>query len=80
MPQSISMAVDTTAHPPLIERDAARYVGLSIATLRMYRRLGRGPAYLRLGRAIRYPLVDLNAWLNARRVETCESRTPQEAA
>ena len=74
------MAPDNSTHPPLIERDAARYMGLSIATLRMYRRLGRGPAYLRLGRAIRYPLADLDSWLNARRVETRESQTPQEAA
>jgi len=52
------------------EREAAQYIGMSPAFLRAAR-IGRGspgPPYIRAGRAIRYLLVDLDAWLAARRV------------
>lgn len=58
----------------LDERAAAAYIGMSPAYLRMDRYRGHvggrtpGPAYLRLGRAIRYDTADLDAWLAARRV------------
>jgi len=65
---------------PLTERDAARYLGYQPITLRAWRREGRGPAYIRATRSIRYTLPDLDAWRAAHRVETRESRPPQEAA
>lgn len=40
--------------------------------LAQWRHKGTGPAYYRLGRKIIYRGVDLNAWVNARRVETCK--------
>ena len=46
----------------LRELDAARYVGLSGAYLRQARREERGPAYYRIGRAVRYLIADLDAW------------------
>jgi excisionase family DNA binding protein len=51
------------------EPDAAQYVGLSRAYLRQARAQGRGPAFVRLGRAVRYLTADLDAWLEAHRVE-----------
>lgn len=39
---------------PFGERDAARFVGYSIAFLRMARQKNRGPAFIRIGRSIRY--------------------------
>jgi hypothetical protein len=63
----------TPAHT-ITERDASHYIGLSVAYLRQARRLGRGPAYLRIGRTIRYHIEDLDAFLQAHRVETRESR------
>ena len=56
------------------EREAARLLGLSAGTLRLYRSDGRGPAYHQLGKRILYALEDLNAWVSARRVD------PQRAA
>jgi|Deesub1362A_J573_1020465.scaffolds.fasta_scaffold03571_5 predicted DNA-binding transcriptional regulator AlpA len=47
----------------LNEIEAARVLGLSVATLRNYRWLGRGLAYLELGRAVRYALEDLEEWV-----------------
>ena len=58
----------------LRERDAAIYVGMSISYLRQTRmegnRKGRtpGPAYIKIGRAVRYLIEDLDAWLKENRV------------
>lgn len=58
-----------TAKPIITEVEAAPYVGMSRAWLRTARRQGRGPAYIRDGRAIRYRIADLDAYLRAHRVE-----------
>ena len=34
-------------------------LGVAIATLRAWRRVGKPPAFIRLGRAVRYRLSDL---------------------
>jgi predicted DNA-binding transcriptional regulator AlpA len=52
---------------PLTEVDAAARLGLKVATLRAWRHQGRGPAFVRLGRAIRYLASDLDEFLNANR-------------
>jgi hypothetical protein len=46
---------------------------LSVWWLKNARRTGRGPAYLRIDRAIRYRLRDLDAWLEKHVVKTRES-------
>jgi Helix-turn-helix domain len=51
------------------EAEAARYVALSPAYLRQARQKNRGPAFLRIGRAIRYRTADLDVWLAQQRVE-----------
>lgn len=63
-------------HPQntITEQDAAPYLGLSRAWLRVARREGRGPAYLRIGRAIRYRVSDLDAYLAAHRIEPRSDR------
>ena len=52
---------------PLTEAAAATRLGLKVATLRAWRQQRRGPAFVRLGRAIRYLSVDLDAFLDANR-------------
>lgn len=42
--------------------EAAQYLGLSPRTLEKYRTSGVGPAYRKLGGAVRYTLADLDAW------------------
>jgi hypothetical protein len=79
MPTSLGMAAHTETSPltpiqSVAEDDAARYVGYSQSYLRQARMYNRGPAFVRVGRAIRYRLADLDAWLMAHRVETRESR------
>ncbi len=56
-----------TTNQPLTETDAAARLGLKVATLRAWRNQGRGPAYVRLGRAIRYLSTDLDEFLHSNR-------------
>jgi len=52
---------------PLTEAEAAVRLGLKVATLRTWRHQGRGPAYVRLGRAIRYLAIDVEEFLSSNR-------------
>ncbi len=57
----------------LTERDAAKYLALLRPYLRKARRVGGGPAFIQVGRAVRYRVADLDHFLYTRRVETRES-------
>ena len=58
----------------LTEKEAAKYIGMSRSFLCMVRMNGhregrtKGPAFMNLGRSIRYHKNDLDAWLNKNRV------------
>lgn len=52
----------------LTEDVAASLIGYSPAALRLWRREGRGPCYLKHGRSIRYLPQDLRAWEASHRV------------
>jgi predicted DNA-binding transcriptional regulator AlpA len=58
---------NTPADDPLTEPEAATRLGLRVATLRAWRHQKRGPAFLRLGRAIRYLSKDLDEFVQANR-------------
>ena len=45
---------------------AAMRIGLKAQTLRKMRITGEGPQFAKLGRAVRYRVADLDAWLEAR--------------
>jgi len=53
----------------LNERAVALRLGVSPFTLRTWRRLGRGPAYMKFGKAVRYRPEDVDAWMRAMRIE-----------
>jgi hypothetical protein len=55
--------------PLLTEAEAALYLARSISSLRRERKTGRGPAFVRLGRSVRYPSLRqlMDDWF-------CESR------
>lgn len=44
---------------------AAERLGVTPETLRNWRWRGDGPPFVKLGRAVRYRLSDLSAWLDA---------------
>jgi excisionase family DNA binding protein len=47
------------------EKEAAHYLKCSVGLLRKWRRYGRGPAIVRLGRLVRYRQEDLVAFVEA---------------
>jgi predicted DNA-binding transcriptional regulator AlpA len=47
----------------LTEREVARRLAVSTGLLRKWRRLGDGPEFLRLGRAVRYNEYNLRRWI-----------------
>ncbi len=47
----------------LSDREVAAVLGVSVALVRKWRLLGKGPVYRRLGRAVRYCSTDLGEWL-----------------
>jgi excisionase family DNA binding protein len=54
----------------LTEREVAELLGLSVATLRAWRHRGKGPRFLRLGRAVRYLPSDVADFVRASAVDT----------
>ena len=60
----------------LSTKQAAARLGIHADTLRRYRRIGGGPPFSRIGRAVRYRIEALEAWMGERLVAS----TAQEAA
>ena len=65
----ITTAIAAIRPIALTEAEASCYTGAKVSYLRAAR-IGRcdGPPYVRMGRAVRYSIADLDAWLLARRV------------
>ena len=55
--------------PALTDREAAKFLGLSVATLRAWRLQHRGPRFVRFGRAVRYLLSDLELFIEASAID-----------
>lgn len=62
-----TVVTEGAGNQPLTEAEAAVRLGLKVATLRAWRHQGRGPAYVRLGRAIRYLTIDVDEYLSSNR-------------
>lgn len=52
----------------LDEHAVAELIGMSVASLRRWRLLSRGPKFLRVGARVKYRPEDLQAWLASRPV------------
>lgn len=50
------------------EREAAKIISCSVALLRKWRLFREGPAYVKIGRLVRYRQEDLAAFLESHRV------------
>ena len=53
---------------------AAAYLGLAESTLEKARVTGTGPDFVKLGRAVRYRVADLDGWLASRVVSSTSQR------
>ncbi|OGN43871.1 MAG: hypothetical protein A2623_13715 [Caulobacterales bacterium RIFCSPHIGHO2_01_FULL_70_19] len=51
--------------PFVTTETAARYLALSPHSLECYRAKGTGPAFYKFGKAVRYAITDLEAWIAA---------------
>lgn len=54
--------------PRLTDAEAAEALGVSAEVLRKMRSRGKGPAFFRIGRAVRYDPADIAAYLGRHRV------------
>ena len=59
-------AVSTEPVQLLNERRVAEMLGMSVASLRRWRLLQKGPRFIKLGSAVRYKPDDISAWLASR--------------
>ena len=50
----------------LTEKDVAQLYNVSIATVRRWRLLRLGPVYRKFGKAVRYSMSDVQAWVASR--------------
>ncbi|MBC2652364.1 helix-turn-helix transcriptional regulator [Novosphingobium aerophilum] len=60
--------------------EAARYVRLGKPTLDRFRVTGEGPAYAKLGGAVRYRRADLDTWLESRLVASTSATGAAQSA
>lgn len=51
--------------PILKPSEAADYIGTTVGTLGNWRSAGKGPAYIKQDRFIRYSRAELDRWLSA---------------
>ncbi len=51
----------------LTDQEATKYLGLAKGTLNLWRHLGKGPRYFKVGRCVRYSLTDIMAYLENQR-------------
>jgi predicted site-specific integrase-resolvase len=67
---SFGETLEATKGVPTIvdEAEAAKVLGLAVATLRWWRCRGKGPAYLKIGGKVRYGLADIALYMESRRV------------
>jgi predicted DNA-binding transcriptional regulator AlpA len=52
----------------------AERLGTTVGTLAYWRYMGKGPKFIKLGRAVRYRESDVNAWLDAQTREQTGER------
>jgi excisionase family DNA binding protein len=58
--------IDLGNENALNERQAAKYLGISPGTLRLWRAEGSSPRYFRAGKLVRFRVSDLNEWIEQR--------------
>lgn len=68
MKANVTISRPTLSEPVrlLNEQQVSEILGVSVATLRRWRLLRRGPRFSKLGSAVRYSCENVMAWLAAR--------------
>jgi len=50
------------------EKQAAKYLVMSVKSMQQCRCYGRGPKYIKIGRSVRYNVTDLDAYVASRTI------------
>ncbi|SHN71577.1 helix-turn-helix transcriptional regulator [Desulfovibrio litoralis] len=53
--------------------EAAEYLGVKRGTMEVWRSLGKGPRFSKLGTRVVYEIQDLDSFVSDRKVETCDT-------
>ncbi|MEP0189761.1 MAG: helix-turn-helix domain-containing protein [Erythrobacter sp.] len=56
--------------------EAADYLGLSVSALNKWRVTGKGPKFVKLGRAVAYRVSDLHEWLEKQAKQSTSQEVP----
>ncbi len=59
--------------------ELAELINMSPVTLAQWRAAGKGPAFFRFGRHIRYRLSEVRAWIDARHIGEARGNALREA-
>lgn len=73
------MSASNIASMLVNEQDAARILGLKVATLRRWRWSSKGPRFIKLGGAVRYDPLDLEIFIEAGRRRCTSDPGPETA-
>jgi len=60
--------------------EVAAAIGIPVKTLRNWRHTGGGPSYYKTGRAVRYDLDEVGAWLETTKVSSTSAYRERGAA
>jgi len=64
----------------MTEQQVSERLNVSLSSLRRWRLLRRGPAFLKVGSLVRYRPEDLEAWLTSRPTGGSRATTPATSA
>ena len=56
------------------DTQASKILGIAVQTLRNWRQEGKGPAYLKIGRSVKYSIDDLKRFLEAHKINPTGER------
>jgi excisionase family DNA binding protein len=70
MEYASSVADRDIRQPLATRRDVAEYLGIPEGTVEQWGSRGHGPAYIRVGRHVRYRWSDIDSWLCSREVDS----------
>jgi excisionase family DNA binding protein len=62
---TVELGIQTERRALLTPQQVSEYLGVPPGTLANWRYLGRGPAFVHLGRHVRYREVDVDEWVEA---------------
>ncbi len=67
--QELRNICDNVETMNVCEKEAAKQLGIAVQTLRNWRHIRKGPAYIKLGRSVRYRVEDILDFIEKNRID-----------